>query len=78
MKEINKINQEQTVAIVQIRKDIEFIKGEITGIEDRIDNIENNHLKDIRQQLNAQKNWLIGILGSLIILLIGIILNLLK
>ena len=71
MKEINKINQEQTIAIVQIRKDIEFIKGEISNIKD-------NHLAKIYTKLDNQKSWLIGILGSLIILLIGTILNLLK
>ena len=77
MKEINKINQEQTIAIVQTRKDIEFIKGKITNIEDRIDNIENNHLKDIRQQLNAQKNILISTLITTIMLLVGIIFQIL-
>ena len=71
MKEINKINQEQTIAIVQIRKDVEFIKGEIT-------NIKNNHLAKIYGKLESQKTLLISTLITVILLLLGTILNLLK
>ena len=71
MKEINKINQEQTIAIVQIRKDIEFIKGEISNIKD-------NHLAKIYSRMESQKTLLISTLITVILLLIGTILNLLK
>ena len=71
MPENNQRNLQQDLAIAKICKDIEFIKGEIT-------NIKNNHLAKIYTKLDNQKSWLIGILGSLIILLIGTILNLLK
>ena len=70
MKEINKINQEQTIAIVQIRKDVEFIKGEITNIKD-------NHLAKIYSRMESQKTLLISTLITVILLLIGTILNLL-
>ena len=70
MKEINKINQEQTIAIVQIRKDIEFIKGEISNIKD-------NHLAKIYSRMEGQKTLLISTLITVILLLIGTILNLL-
>jgi len=70
MKEINKINQEQTIAIVQIRKDIEFIKGEISNIKD-------NHLAKIYSRMESQKTLLISTLITVILLLIGTILNLL-
>ena len=66
MKEINKINQEQTIAIVQIRKDIEFIKGEISNIKD-------NHLNKIYAKLESQKNLLISTLITTIILVIGVL-----
>ena len=66
MKEINKINQEQTIAIVQIRKDIEFIKGEIRSIKD-------NHLAKIYTKLESQKNLLISTLITTIILVIGVL-----
>ena len=74
----NQRNLQQDIAIAKICKDIEFIKGKITNIEDRIDDIENNHLKGIHQQLDSQKNWLIATLTTLILALAGIVLNLIR
>jgi len=64
-------NREQDIQIAEIKTDVKWIRKEI-------DNIRDNHLKSIYQKLEAQKAWLIGLLGVLIMTLIGTILNLLK
>ena len=64
-------NREQDIKITEIQTDVKWIKAEITNIKD-------NHLKSIYNKLEAQKVWLVGLLGVLIMTLIGTILNLLK
>ena len=66
-----KNNEKQNIEIAEIRKDIEFIKGEIT-------NIKNNHLAKIYGKLESQKTLLISTLITVILLLLGTILSLLK
>ena len=67
----NQRNLQQDIAIAKICKDIEFIKGEVT-------NIKNNHLAKIYGKLESQKTLLISTLITVILLLLGTILNLLK
>ena len=64
-------NREQDIKIAEIGTDVKWIKTEISNIKD-------NHLKSIYNKLEAQKTWLVGLLGVLIMTLIGTILNLLK
>ena len=64
-----KNNEKQNIEIAEIRKDIEFIKGEIS-------NIKNNHLAKIYGKLESQKTLLISTLITVILLLLGTILNL--
>ena len=66
----NQRNLQQDIAIAKIQKDVEFIKGEIT-------NIKNNHLAKIYSRMESQKTLLISTLITVILLLIGTILNLL-
>jgi len=66
----NQRNLQQDIAIAKIRKDIEFIKGEISNIKD-------NHLAKIYSRMESQKTLLISTLITVILLLIGTILNLL-
>ena len=66
----NQRNLQQDIAIAKICKDIEFIKGEITNIKD-------NHLAKIYSRMESQKTLLISTLITVILLLIGTILNLL-
>ena len=66
-----KNNEKQNIEIAEIRKDIEFIKGEVT-------NIKNNHLAKIYGKLESQKTLLISTLITVILLLLGTIFNLLK
>jgi len=65
-----KNNEKQNIEIAEIRKDIEFIKGEISNIKD-------NHLAKIYSRMESQKTLLISTLITVILLLIGTILNLL-
>lgn len=65
------INEKQNIQIAEIKKDVTFIKEEISDIK-------NNHLKSIYTKLDNQKGWLIGLLGAVIITMVGVILNLLK
>ena len=65
----NQRNLKQDIAIAKIQKDVEFIKGEIT-------NIKNNHLAKIYGKLESQKTLLISTLITVILLLLGTILNL--
>jgi len=66
-----KNNEKQNIEIAEIRKDIEFIKGEISNIKD-------NHLAKIYSRLESQKTLLISTLITVILLLLGTILSLLK
>jgi len=66
----NQRNLQQDIAIAKIQKDIEFIKGEISNIKD-------NHLAKIYSRMESQKTLLISTLITVILLLIGTILNLL-
>jgi len=68
---ISKTNNKQNEQITQLQTDVSWIKNEILDIK-------NNHLKGVHQQLNSQKNWLIGILGALVLSLISTLFNLLK
>jgi len=70
MEENNNRNLKQDIAIAKIQKDIEFIKGEISNIKD-------NHLAKIYSRMESQKTLLISTLITVILLLIGTILNLL-
>ena len=66
---ISKINSEQQERLARIETEVLNIKHELQSIKD-------NHLKTIYQRLEAQKNWLLTILGGLIVTLIASILNL--
>ena len=65
----NQRNLQQDIAIAKIQKDIEFIKGEISNIKD-------NHLAKIYFRMESQKTLLISTLITVILLLLGTILNL--
>jgi len=73
MKNGNKINIHERISKLETKVDFGF--GEI---EKKLDCIENNHLSTIYKRLDWQKNWLIGVLITLIFTLMGVILNLLK
>ena len=64
-------NREQDIKIAEIGMDVKWIKTEIMDIKE-------NHLKGIHQQLDSQKNWLIATLTTLILALVGIVLNLIR
>jgi len=65
----NQRNLQQDIAIAKIQKDIEFIKREISNIKD-------NHLAKIYSRMESQKTLLISTLITVILLLLGTILNL--
>ena len=46
-------------------------------IEDSLYNLKNNHIDHIYRQLEAQKNWLIGLLVTCIFTLLGVVVNIL-
>ena len=45
-------------------------------IEKHLNTIENNHLPTINRKLDNQKNWIIGIMTTLILNLVGVIIML--
>ena len=65
----NQRNLQQDIAIAKIQKDIEFIKREISNIKD-------NRLAKIYSRMESQKTLLISTLITVILLLLGTILNL--
>lgn len=66
----NNRNLKQDLDITEIKNDVKWIKKEI-------ENIKTNHLKSIYQKLESQKNWLLTLLGMIILTLIGTIFNIL-
>ena len=62
-------NREQDIQIAEIKTDVKWIRKEI-------DNIRDNHLKSIWKELDSQKSWLIATLTTILLTLIGVILNL--
>jgi len=64
-------NNIQDIKISQISTDIVWMKEEISDIK-------NNHLSCIYKKLEDQKAWLIALLTSTILVLVGTILNLLR
>ena len=68
---ISKTNNKQNEQITQLQTDVSWIKNEILDIK-------NNHIQGIYKKLDNQKNWLVGILGALVLSLISTLFNLLK
>jgi len=66
-------------------KNTENIKIKLAILETKLDeikrdiiDIKNNHLTSIYKKLDNQKTWLISILVSVILLLIGVFVNLIS
>ena len=55
--------EEKSIGIYDGKKDVEIskIKGEIVQIIDKVDRIENNHLKHLEERLNKWENFLIKV-----------------
>ena len=69
--EKNNRNNKQDIIISKMDNDISWIKKEITSIKD-------NHLASIYKKLEAQKNWIIGVLIVVIGTLVASVFNLIK
>jgi len=69
MDEQNKINIHERLAALEV---------EIRNCKIGIDDIKDNHLISIYNKLDAQKNWLIGVLTAVVITLIGVVISIFK
>jgi len=82
MENKNNRNLQQDIGIAEIRKDISFLKEEIVGIKKQVFNhipsIINNLSSDFQKYKLSNARWLIGILVTLLFVLVGMVVNLLK
>jgi len=78
----NKINEKQNIEITAMKKDIEFIKSEMSAIKKQVFNDLPHKICQLSRDFNnfkiSQMKWTISILVSVLFLLIATIINLLK
>ena len=63
-----KIHAQQNTDIQLVKKDVSYLKKDIGDIKE-------NHLPHIYDALSSHKNWLIGVLVSVILTLIGVVIS---
>lgn len=88
-----KQNEQQNIAIEGLKKDVSWIKEKIEKIENQVFNEIPHYIEEMRKdsldQIDKLKKdfqeyklsnsrWLIGVLVSLVFILLGTILNLIK
>ena len=62
------IHAQQNTDIQLVKKDISYLRGDIKDIKD-------NHLPHLYEELSSHKNWLVGVLVSVILTLIGVVIS---
>ena len=83
---MEEINNKQNIAIAKLEKDVSWLKSEIGEIKTQVKNHIPSEIKEmghrvceIKKTLNefklSQARWQIGILVSIVILLVGVIIN---